>query len=79
MPPDGVSVRLLGLLEVERGGAPISLGGHAQRALLVRLLLDAKRTYALEIDPDALDLVRFERLCKERRPREALALWRATS
>jgi DNA-binding SARP family transcriptional activator len=31
--------------------------------------------YALEIDPDALDLVRFERVCKERRPREALALW----
>jgi DNA-binding SARP family transcriptional activator len=121
MRPDGVSVRLLGPLEVERGGAPVALGGHGQRALLARLLLDANRTvsidrliddlwgedapasavkmvhvyvsklrkllpgdmlvtrppgYALEIDLDALDLTRFERLCKERRPREALALWR---
>ena len=41
MRPDGVSVRLLGPLEVERGGAPIPLGGHAQRALLARLLLEA--------------------------------------
>src|SRR4051812_11181296 len=32
--------------------------------------------YALEIDPDALDLARFERLRAEGRLHEALALWR---
>ena len=121
MRPDGVSVRLLGPLEVERRGVPLALGGRAQRALLARLLLDANRTvaidrliedlwgehapasavkmvhvyvsklrkllpdgmlvtrapgYSLEIDPEALDLVRFERLRQAGRPREALALWR---
>ena len=32
--------------------------------------------YALEVDPDALDLARFERLRAEGRFHEALALWR---
>jgi DNA-binding SARP family transcriptional activator len=116
-----MSVRLLGPLEVERGGVPVQLGGRAQRALLARLLLDANRTvavdrliddlwgedapssavkmvhiyisklrkqlpdgmlvtrapgYAVEIEPEAIDLARFERLRNEGRLREALALWR---
>ena len=48
MRPDGVSVRLLGPLEIERGGAPVPLGCHAQRALLARLLIDANRTVAID-------------------------------
>jgi DNA-binding SARP family transcriptional activator len=32
--------------------------------------------YALEIDPDAIDVVRFERLRAQGRPHEALELWR---
>jgi WD40 repeat protein/DNA-binding SARP family transcriptional activator len=34
------------------------------------------RGYELRIDPEALDVLRFERLLNEDSPREALALWR---
>jgi DNA-binding SARP family transcriptional activator len=130
-----MDVRLLGPLEIEHDGAPVPLGGPAQRGLLARLLLDPNRAvavdrlvddlwgerapasavkmiqihvsmlrkvlpagmlvtrspgYALEIQAEAIDLVRFERLRKEGqaaleagspaqaadRLREALALWR---
>jgi DNA-binding SARP family transcriptional activator len=126
---------VLGPLEVEAGGEPVSIGGRAQRALLTRLLLDAGRTvssarlvedlwgddapasaakmvqiyvsmlrkvlpegllvtrspgYAVDLPPEAVDLVRFERLRDEGRAalragsparaadllREALALGR---
>jgi DNA-binding SARP family transcriptional activator len=40
--------RLLGPLEVRRGGVPCSLGGTKQRALLALLLLDANRVVALD-------------------------------
>ncbi|WP_169808819.1 AfsR/SARP family transcriptional regulator, partial [Microtetraspora fusca] len=35
--------------------------------------------YALRIDPDALDAVRFARLVRESRPAEALELWRGAA
>jgi DNA-binding SARP family transcriptional activator len=36
-----VEFRILGSLEVERGGIPVALGGTHQRSLLVLLLLHA--------------------------------------
>jgi DNA-binding SARP family transcriptional activator len=116
-----MDARLLGPLELLRGGEPIALGRPKERALLARLLLDANRTvsvdrlvddlwgeeppstavkmiqicvsklrqalpadmlvtrppgYVVELRPEELDLVRFDRLREQRRYREALALWR---
>ena len=40
--------RILGPLEVREGGAPVTLGGRRQRALLARLLLEPGRTVAVD-------------------------------
>jgi DNA-binding SARP family transcriptional activator len=130
-----MDVRLLGPFEVHAGGLSVRLGPAGQRALLVRLLIDANRTvpldrliddlwgdevpssavkmvhihvsglrkvlpagmlltrspgYAVAIDAEALDLVRFDRLRAHGRSalrrgstaeaaahlHDALALWR---
>ena len=38
-----IEFRILGPLEVRRGGAPVQIGGVRQRALLALLLLSANR------------------------------------
>src|SRR5262245_49822596 len=42
-----LDVRLLGPIEVERGGAPVGLGGQKPRALLAVLALDAGRVVSV--------------------------------
>jgi len=43
-----MDIRLLGPLQVEHDGAPIALGGGAQRALLTRLALEPNRTVGID-------------------------------
>jgi len=43
-----IEFRLLGPLEVVRGGAPIALGGRRRRAVLAALLLDAGRVVSID-------------------------------
>lgn len=126
-----MEIRVLGALEVERGGESIDVRGTKRRAVLALLVLHANEVvrterliddiwgdrrptnaqaalqnhvsrlrkdigsdvlvtkpwgYVLRIDPEAIDLRRFERLVAESRPlpaaeraamlREALALWK---
>jgi predicted ATPase/DNA-binding SARP family transcriptional activator len=113
--------RILGPLELRRGGQSLALHGSKQRAVLALLLLEADRVvstdrlvealwperppptaatalqgyvshlrklvgrdaivtqppgYMLRLEPEQLDLRRFERLVEEGRLAEALALWR---
>ena len=51
---DGLQFRLLGPLEVTRGGEPVGLGGPKQRALLTLLLVDAGRAVSTDRLIDAL-------------------------
>src|SRR5690348_12563663 len=46
--------RILGSLEVVEAGTPLPLGGHRQRAVLARLLLDADRVVTTDSLIDAL-------------------------
>ena len=46
--------RILGSLEVVEAGTPLPLGGHRQRAVLARLLLDANRVVPTDSLIDAL-------------------------
>ena len=46
--------RILGPLEVHRPGAPISLGGPRQRAVLAILLLNANRVVSIDRLADEL-------------------------
>ena len=46
--------RILGSLEVAEAGTPLPLGGHRQRAVLARLLLDANRVVPTDSLIDAL-------------------------
>jgi DNA-binding SARP family transcriptional activator/class 3 adenylate cyclase len=47
-PADDLSVRLLGSLEVSRGGHPLELGGQKQRAVLAILALNAGRVVSTD-------------------------------
>ena len=49
-----LDVRLLGPIEVERGGAPVGLGGQKPRALLAVLALDAGRVVSVDRLVEAL-------------------------
>ena len=49
---------------------------HLRKALGRERLETKKPGYVLRVGDDELDLVRFERLLEEGRPKEALALWR---
>jgi DNA-binding SARP family transcriptional activator len=49
-----LDVRLLGPIEVERGGAPVALGGQKPRALLAVLALDAGRVVSVDRLVEAL-------------------------
>jgi DNA-binding SARP family transcriptional activator len=39
---------ILGPLEVRDGDVPVRIGGHRQRALLARLLVDHRRTVSVD-------------------------------
>jgi DNA-binding SARP family transcriptional activator/class 3 adenylate cyclase len=47
-PGDDLSIRLLGSLDVDRGGRPLEIGGQKQRAVLVILALNAGRVVSTD-------------------------------
>lgn len=66
MPRDELEFRVLGPVEVLRGGRPVAIGGRRQRALLALLLLDVDRPVA----PDRL----IDELWRDRAPSGASTL-----
>ena len=47
-PADDLSIRLLGSLEVSRGGSPLEIGGQKQRAVIAILALNAGRVVSTD-------------------------------
>ena len=53
-PGDGLTFRMLGPLQVARGAVPVELGGRQQRAVLARLLIEARSAVSIDRLADAL-------------------------